>query len=159
MNRRSISRAFFRLFNKYIVVPAFQNRLGWIISNSITGHIIVLKTIGKKTGQIRYSPVSYSVEGKTIYCYQGKRLKGQWYLNLIANPRVEVLTTKGRFVGYAQEVNDISEKLLAMKLILKDSGLSGFVYGFNPHTASDDMIQEKIEDIAVVKISLDKSSR
>lgn len=154
MDKRSFLRAFFRFINRLIVVPAFQSGLGRIISNRLTGNIMVLGTVGRKTGKIRYTPVSYAKIEEKIYCYQGKEMKGQWYLNLLANPKVEVLLPIGRFSGRGEEVSDAAEKLQAMRQILKCSGLNSSMYGFNPVSASDEVVQEKTKDMPVIRIRL-----
>ena len=155
MDKKSILRAFFRFVNRFFVVPAFQRGWGRIISNSLTGDIMVLGIAGRKTGKIHYTPVTYARIGQNIYCYQGKETKGQWYLNLLANPEVEVLLPGGRFFGHGEEVHDIAEKLQAMRLILQGSGLNRSMYGFDPEAAADEVVQEKTGDIPVVRIGLD----
>ena len=50
MDKRSVPRAFFRLANRFIVVPAFQYGLGRIIPKSLTGDIMVLGIASRKTG-------------------------------------------------------------------------------------------------------------
>jgi deazaflavin-dependent oxidoreductase (nitroreductase family) len=155
MDKKSILRAFFRFINRFFVVPAFQRGWGRIISNSITGDIMVLGIAGRKTGKIRYTPVTYARIGQNIYCYQGKETKGQWYLNLLAHPEVEVLLPGGRFFGHGEEVHDIAEKLQAMRLILQGSGLNRSMYGFDPQAAADEVVQEKTGDIPLVRIRLD----
>ncbi|MFA6372928.1 MAG: nitroreductase/quinone reductase family protein [Methanothrix sp.] len=157
MDSRSVLRAFFRFVNRFIVVPAFRSGWGRIISNSLTGDIMVLGIRGRKTGKIRYTPVSYAQIGQMIYCYQGKEMKGQWYLNLLADPEVEVLLPGGRFSGRGEPVHDAAEKLLAIRQILLSSGLNRSMYGFDPEGAPDEVVQEKTKDIPVVRIRLDSS--
>lgn len=99
MNSRIVSRALFRFVNRFIVVPAFRMGLGRLISNPLTGQIMVLKFRGRRTGKIYYTPVSYAAIDGKIYCYQGKRLKGQWYLGLMANPEVEIPSARWTHAG------------------------------------------------------------
>lgn len=153
MNARFFSRALFRYVNQLIVVPAFKMGLGRLISNPLVGQVMVIKFRGKRTGKIYYTPVSYAVIDGKVYCYQGKRLKGQWYLSLMANPEVEILLPDGHMLGFAEEVIDSREREAAMRQILKSSGLGSFVYGFNPNTASGRLIQEKTKGIPVVRIT------
>jgi deazaflavin-dependent oxidoreductase (nitroreductase family) len=155
MDKRSVLRAIFRFVNRFIVVPAFQRGLGRIISNPLTGDIMVLGILGRKTGKIRYTPVSYARIGEKIYCYQGKEMKGQWYLNLLANPEVEVLLPNGRFSGHWEEVSDRAEKLQAIRQILKGSGLNRSMYGFDPVAAPDEVVGEKTKGMPVIRITLD----
>ena len=116
---------------------------------------MVLGIAGRKTGIIRYTPVSYARIGPKIYCYQGKEMKGQWYLNLLANSKVEVLLPSGRFSGNGEEVHDTAEKMQAMRQVLKGSGLNSSMYGFDPVAATDEAMQEKIRDMPVIRITLD----
>jgi deazaflavin-dependent oxidoreductase (nitroreductase family) len=154
MKKKSLQRAFFRILNQYIVVPAFKRGFGKLISNPLTGRIMVLKTIGRKTGKTRHTPVSYALVNESIYCYQGRHLKGKWYLNILANPQVELLLPDRLLIGYAEEVRDLKEAALAIRQILKGSGLGGFIYGFNPFTATDNVLQKKIGGIPVIRIKV-----
>ena len=131
---KSIQRALFRIFNSYIIVPAFQRNLGKYISNPIIGNIMVIKT------------------SESIYCYQGKHLKGQWYLNVLANPDVEVLLPSGTLKGIAEEVSDPKEAAYAIRQILKSSGVWAFLYGFNPFTIEDAVLEKKVQKMPVIRI-------
>jgi hypothetical protein len=155
MEKRSVLRAFFRLINRFIVGPAFQLGWGRIISNSLTGDVMVLGIKGRRTGKIRYTPVSYARMGPNIYCYQGREMKGQWYLNLLANPKIEVLLPEGRFSGHGEEIHNGAEKLKAIRKILLASGLNRSMYGFDPETAADDVVLEKTRGMPVIRIRLD----
>lgn len=134
------------------MVPAFQRNLGRFISNPITGNIMVIKTRGRRTGKIRYTPVYHALIGDNIYCYQGKHLTGQWYLNVLANPDVEVLLPGGTLKGLAEEVNDPKEAAIAIRQILKGSGIWAFLYGFNPYTIKDEVLEKKVQGIPVIRI-------
>jgi deazaflavin-dependent oxidoreductase (nitroreductase family) len=152
MSAISIEKAFFRVLNRYIVVPAFTNGLGGLISNPLTGRIMVLKLTGRKTGKIRYTPVNYAVIEEDLYCYQGRHLKGEWYLNILANPQVEAILPGRTLKGFAEEVKDAKERTNAILQILRGSGLGAFIYGFNPFTVTDDALLMKIEGIPVIRI-------
>lgn len=152
MDKISIERAFFRILNRYIVVPAFESGLGWLISNPITGSIMVLKTTGRKSGITRYAPVNYAQVDGDIYCYQGRRMKGKWYLNILSNPRVEVLLPDRSLIGHAEQIANDREAAYAIREILKSSGLGGFIYGFNPFAITDDELKRKTKGIPIIKI-------
>lgn len=154
MNRRGLLRAVFRVVNRLIVVPGFQMGFGRIISNPITGKIMVMGVRGRKTGKMRYVPVSYARRDGKIYCYQGKETRGQWYLNILANPEVEVLLPQGRCSGRAEEIPEGTERLEAMRLLLQGSGMSRSMYGFDPVTATDEVLAEKTRGIPVIGIEV-----
>jgi len=148
----SIERAAFRILNQYIVVPGFKIGLGKLISNPLTGRIMVLKLRGRKTGKIRYTPVNYAEIGENLYCYQGRHLKGAWYLNILANPHVEAILPGDTLKGFAEVVGDEKEAAYAIQQILKGSGLGAFIYGFNPFTVTDDLLLKKLAGIPVIRI-------
>lgn len=135
------------------MVPAFRVGLGPFIGNPFTGYIMVLKTVGRKTGKTRYAPMNYAIMDGQVYCHQGGHLKGVWYLNLKANPKVEVLLPSGTLAGFGEAVTDPDESLRAIRNILKSSGFGFYVYGFNPFTASDKVVREKTKDVSVVRIT------
>ncbi len=153
MNRRSLMRMVFRIVNSLIIVPAFQMKLGWIVSNSLTGWIMVIGTTGRKSGLVRYTPVSFARIGSFIYCYQGKGTKGQWYLNILANPQVEVILPRGeRFIGIAEDVRCPEEKAAAIRQVLMNSGANRGMYGFDPSTAAEAVLLDIAEEIPAIRI-------
>lgn len=157
MNKRKILRALFRVVNRFIIVPAYQNGLGRLTSRFI-GDVMVLGVIGRKTKKIRYTPVSYARLGEWIYCYQGKETKGQWYLNILANPDVTVILPDKTFSGRGEEVMDAAERLKAMRYLLKGSGLYSAMYGFDPHSAPDNVVLEKTKGIHVIRIAEERAT-
>jgi deazaflavin-dependent oxidoreductase (nitroreductase family) len=155
LDKRGFLRRFFFIVNRLIVVPGFQMGLGRIISNPITGNIMVLGIRGRRTGKMRYTPVSYARQDGMVYCYQGRETRGQWYLNILAHPEVEVLLPQGRFSGRAEQVAEGQKRLEAMRLLLKGSGLNRSMYGFDPAKSSDEVLAEKVDGIPVIRVVLD----
>jgi deazaflavin-dependent oxidoreductase (nitroreductase family) len=156
MSKKGFKRDLFRIVNRLIVVPGFQMGLGRFISNPLTGNIMVLGILGRKTGKIRYAPVSFARRDGKVYCYQGKETRGQWYLNILAHPDVEVLLPRERFTGRAEQLPEGPERLKALRMLLQGSGLSRSMYGFNPAEASDQELEEKTRGIPVISISLNQ---
>lgn len=73
---------------------------GRIGSNLGTQTILLLETIGRKTGQPREIPIAYFFhEGKYLIVESnwGKDKHADWYLNLLKNPRAN-LTVKGKTI-------------------------------------------------------------
>jgi F420H(2)-dependent quinone reductase len=68
--------------------------------------ILLLTTVGRKTGKRRTVPVQYLAEGETLVVVAsngGKSTHPAWFLNLRAEPRVEVETGRVRTVMHARE--------------------------------------------------------
>jgi deazaflavin-dependent oxidoreductase (nitroreductase family) len=146
------TRRVFRTVNRYFMVPIFRLGLGSVIVNPFSGYIMVLKTIGFKSGRTRYAPVNYAIQEGNVYCMAGFGPITHWYRNLRANPSVELLMPGGNIKGIAEPVTDPGERLRALRQILKNGGLAGFSMGFNPHTAPDEQVIEKCEGLPVIRI-------
>ena len=145
-------RRIFHHLNRYFMVPVFRLGLGAFIANPFSGYIMVIKTIGHKTGKERYTPTDYAIQNGNIYCVAGFGQVAHWYHNLKANPRVELTMPGGSLTGIAEEVTDPDERLHAIRQILKNSGLAGFFMGFNPYTAPDKVVIEKCQSAPVIRI-------
>lgn len=134
------------------MVPAFRLGLGPFMGNPFTGYIMVLKTVGRKTGKARYAPVNYAILNGHVYCLAGFGAASQWYRNLRTQPRIELILPGGALAGTTEEVTDPIETLHVMRQVLKNAGFAGFFLGVNPFTASDDVLRRKARGIPVVRI-------
>jgi len=87
-------------------VPALKAGLGKYLSNPLTGYLMILRTRGRKSGEMRDAPLGYTVIGDHVYCMAGFGRKTHWFQNVLADPRVEVILPSRAFSGIAQEVTD-----------------------------------------------------
>jgi deazaflavin-dependent oxidoreductase (nitroreductase family) len=145
-------RRIFWIVNKFFMVPMFRLGLGPFMGNPLTGYIMVLKNVGRKSGKLRFTPVNYAIMNGCVYCITGFGKASHWYLNIQANPNVELILPSGPLAGVAEEVSDPEESLRATRQVLKNAGFAGFFAGFNPFTISDDQLQEKTRDTPVLRI-------
>jgi deazaflavin-dependent oxidoreductase (nitroreductase family) len=150
----SLLRRFFWLFNRLFMVPVFRLGLGPLAVNPFTGYIMVLKTVGRKTGKVRFSPVNYAIIDGQVYCLAGWGAFTHWYRNLRAEPRIELLLPGRSLSGVAEDVADPQERLTAVRRILKGAGFAGFFLGANPFTAPDDLLRHKVEGLPVIRVRL-----
>jgi deazaflavin-dependent oxidoreductase (nitroreductase family) len=151
-NMSSLGRRSFWLINKLFMVPMFRLGLGPFIGNCLSGYIMVLKTIGRKTGKNRYAPVNYAIYRGNVYCMSGWGRHSDWYGNMMATREVEVILPGGTIFGVVQDVTDLEERRLVLRKILKNAGFAGFFGGFNPFTVKDDVLMEKTVDMPLVRI-------
>lgn len=147
----SLRRAF-RLLNKYWMVPLFRLGLGPWIVNPFTGYIMVMITIGRRSGQRRYAPVNYAILNGAVYGVSGGRTQSDWYRNLLATPEIDVLLPGGAVHGTFEEVTDADERLIAARHVLRNAGFAGFFEGYNPFTLSDVELREKTADLPVLRL-------
>ncbi|MDG4668313.1 nitroreductase/quinone reductase family protein [Mycobacterium sp. 236(2023)] len=78
--------------------------------------VMMLTTIGAKSGLRRELPLAYAVDGDSLILIAsnyGRPGHPAWYRNLIANPRVEVLAGKFSGTYTASEIVDAAERSAA----------------------------------------------
>ncbi len=147
MGRRS-----FWLFNKLFMVPMFRLGIGPFMGNRITGYIMVLKTVGRKTGKVRYAPVSYAIHKGNVYCMAGWGRVSDWYRNVIATREIEAILPGGTLFGAVEDVTDLDERRIILRRILQNAGFAGFLEGFNPFTITDEELLRKTADLPLLRI-------
>jgi deazaflavin-dependent oxidoreductase (nitroreductase family) len=97
--------------------------------------ILLLTTIGRKSGLPRTTPLQYEKIDGAYYVGSARGTQADWFRNLIANPHVEVWVKSQRFCGQAEAVTapDRIADFLELRLrrhprivgmILKRDGLS-----------------------------------
>ncbi len=145
-------RQFFRPLNRYFMVPLYRMGLGAFMGSPFGGYIMVIKTIGHKTGQPRYTPVNYAIRDGNVYCLAGWKHVAHWYRNLRANPKVELIMPGSNVAGIAEEVTDSDEWLQITRQVSRNAGVAGFLLGANPFTASDEVVREKAKGTPVIRI-------
>lgn len=147
-----ILRGFFRLMNKFFMVPMFRLGLGSLVGNPITGYIMVLKMRGRKTGKLRYVPVNYAILDGCVYCISGFGKRSHWMYNLQADPHLELILPGGAIAGMAEDATQAPEGLRALRQVLKNSGIVGLMAGLNAFTITDEKLQEKAGNYPILRI-------
>ena len=146
-----LMRRIFWFFNKYFMVPMFRLGFGPFMGNPFTGYIMVLRTIGRKSGRVYYVPLSYTIHQGNIYCISAGRKESDWYRNLQVSPEIEVILPGGNVFARVEERNDPEEKRIIVRQILKGAGFAGFFDGFNPWRISDEELMEKTADLPLLR--------
>ncbi|WP_119071811.1 nitroreductase/quinone reductase family protein [Aggregatilinea lenta] len=152
MSANAILRRIFKVLNRFFMVPMFRLGLGSLIVNPFSGYIMVLKTVGHKTGKLRYVPVNYAIKDGCVYCMAGFGTVAHWYRNLRAQPRLELILPGGALAGVADEVTDPDEYLGMARQVLRNAGFAGFFTGCNPFTASDDVLRDRLQGVPLLRI-------
>jgi deazaflavin-dependent oxidoreductase (nitroreductase family) len=144
----------FTALNKYVSVPALKMGLGRYLSNPLTGYLMILRTRGRKTGEMRDAPLGYTIVGEQLYCLAGFGRRTHWFQNLLAEPRVEVILPSRAFSGVAEEVTDPDERRNVLVPLLRSMGVvAGGVGMGNPWRDSPDAIGRKCEGMPLVRVS------
>jgi deazaflavin-dependent oxidoreductase (nitroreductase family) len=140
-------------FNRYVSVPALRMGLGRYMSNPLTGYLMILRTRGRKSGQMRDAPLGYTIVGEWVYCVAGFGRQTHWFRNVLADPNVEVILPSRAFSGLAEEVTDPKERGRALVPLLRSMGvITGLVGMGNPWRDSPEEIERKCEGMPLVRV-------
>ncbi len=151
-HRAKVSRTVFKFMNTYYMVPLSKLGLLLWMQNPLTGYIMILQTIGRKSGKVRFTPLNYALADGYIYCIAGFGSGTHWLANLKANPIVEVHFAGTALKGSAEIVTDGEEAQRVFIQIIHNCGLAALLVGLNPFTLTDEMILRKRGPEVVVRI-------
>ena len=68
--------------------------------------VLLLTTIGRKSGQPRVTPLQYEEDQGVIYVASARGPSADWFRNIQANPRVKVQIADRVFEGLAEPIVD-----------------------------------------------------
>ena len=143
----------FNFFNQYLSIPALKAGLGRYMSTPWTGYLMILRTRGRKSGDMRDTPLGYAIVGDAVYCIAGFGERTNWYRNLLLDPKVEVILPVRSFSGLATEVTDEAERPTRLPPLLRSMGPLVETFGLgNPKRDTPEEIAEKCEGMPLVRI-------
>ena len=91
--------------------------------------ILLLTTIGRRSGQPRTTPLLYLRDGEQlaiVASFGGNPTHPVWYLNLTANPEVSVQVGRDRFSAMAQTASVEERARLWPKIVELYPGYAGY---------------------------------
>lgn len=145
-------RRIFKSFNRFMLL-LWRLGLGtWGNGTSFGGSLMVIKNTGRKTGLIRHTPVNYTIVEGDVYCTAGFGKISDWYLNIMANPEVEVWLPEGRWAGKAKDVTEEENSHFIFRQVLIASGFAGPLFGANPKNLSDFDLINLLESYRLIRI-------
>ena len=68
--------------------------------------VLLLTTIGRKSGLPRVTPVQYEEINGAYYIGAARGAQADWFRNIVANPCVEVQTLQDHFAARAEPITD-----------------------------------------------------
>ena len=87
------------------IIEEFRANAGKLGGQFANMPLLLLTTVGAKSGQARINPLAYFMEGDRyliVASYAGAPTNPPWYFNLVANAKVEVEVGSERFSAMAQ---------------------------------------------------------
>lgn len=145
-------RGIFKAFNRFMLLLWRLGLGSWGNGTSFGGSLMVIKHTGRKTGLTRHTPVNYAIEDGDIYCTAGFGVVSDWYLNIMANPNVEVWLPDGRWAGSAQDVTNMEGNYSIFRRVLIASGFAGPLFGVNPKKLTDQDLLDLLQDYRLICI-------
>ena len=149
---RPIQRAFL-MVNSAVVAPSLRLGLGLALGTPAFGHLMLLRTTGRRSGRLREVPLGYVIRDGAIFCVAGYGARTPWYLNLLDDPRVEVFLPGRRPMrGLALPVADDREWLAAYRALIASFGLTGRLVVGEIDRLSDAELLTRHRALPVVRI-------
>ncbi|MED5410304.1 MAG: nitroreductase/quinone reductase family protein [Chloroflexota bacterium] len=91
------------VFSKFHTV-VLRITKGKLMGRLVGLDMLLLTTVGKKTGKKRYTPLLFKKVDSNFYCagsFGGSDKAPQWYTNILSNPEVEILAEGELFAAKA----------------------------------------------------------
>jgi len=150
-------RAAFRVLNKFMIAM-FRLGLGPCVGgNPYTGYIMVITTIGRRSGLPRRTPVNYASGENEVYCLAGFGSRSDWYRNVLASPNVQVWIGRRGWAGRAETMTDPAEWLPIYRWIARRAGFADRAFTKEAISElSDERLLRVGAEGPVIRIRLDK---
>ncbi len=148
-------RRMFRPLNRLMVL-LFRLGLGSYIGNPWTGYIMVITTIGRKSGLRRHTPVDFVQGDGEVYCMPGFGVNSDWYRNVQANPQVEVWAGGKAWTGRAETVPPAEALPLYRKLVERAGFADRAFTKVNLSTLSDEDLARLPGQGPLVRVRLER---
>lgn len=103
-------------------VSMYRGPIGEVMSKRC---VMLLTTIGRKTGQPRTTGVSFMPVGDRYIIFAGWGIQSDWYKNLLANPEVTIQIGSKRIKATARPVEDRARRQDLMQQMRQRSGQCG----------------------------------
>jgi deazaflavin-dependent oxidoreductase (nitroreductase family) len=68
--------------------------------------VLLLTTIGRKSGLPRITPLQYELVDEVIYIASARGQEADWFKNILANPHVHVQMREREFNAVAEPITD-----------------------------------------------------
>jgi len=143
----------FLVLNRSLMAPLLRRGLGWLLANPLTGHLMLLRTRGRRSGLVREAPLGYVIDRGAAYCVAGYGTPTPWFHNLLADPAVEVVLPTRRFRGRAAPVTDPAEWLREYRALISSFGIVGRLVVGDIRRLADDELLERHRSLPVVRIT------
>jgi deazaflavin-dependent oxidoreductase (nitroreductase family) len=140
-------------------VSMYRGPIGTVMSKRC---VMLLTTIGRKSGLPRTTGVSFMPVGDSYVSFAGWGIQSDWYKNLLANPEVTIQIGSKKMKATARPVEDPERRKELMLQMRKRSGQCGppepvrsvlKAAGLFDYEGELDMAVQQAEKLPVVEIT------
>jgi deazaflavin-dependent oxidoreductase (nitroreductase family) len=145
-------RRYFKVFNRFMV---FIWRLGFgyfFNGTTFAGNIMVLKHHGRQSQKPYLTPVNFVQQDGDVFCMAGFGEKSDWFLNLLANPQVEIWLPEERWSGKADILDGAENSLLILRQLIIASGFAAPAFGVHLDRMTDQDLAKLLDTYRLVRI-------
>ena len=143
----------FKYFNRFMLLMWRLGLGSWVNAwPGVTGRIMVITHLGRKSGLPHRTPVNYVLVDGDIYCTAGFGKISDWYRNIRAQPRVEVWLPGGWWAGEAEDISASPDRLVYLRQVLIASGFAARAEGIDPLQISDEDLDQATQSYRLVRI-------
>src|SRR5665648_944099 len=96
-----------------------------LLCTTVSGSILVLRTVGRKSGLVREAPLGYAVVDGRVAMIAGYGRDAHWFRNALANPTVQIALPGAVFAGTAEELTDGVARREAFRAVMAALGTVG----------------------------------
>ncbi len=132
----------FGVVNRRFAVPLLRAGLGPLLATPATGSLLVLRTTGRTSGQVRDAPLAYALIDGKVVVVAGYGRSAHWFRNALSDPRVEVVLPGAVLAGHAEEITDPDERRAAFVTLMRSMGVIGRLTVGDVTTASPGRLDE-----------------
>ena len=148
-----LRQGFKRYLNPFMLAMWRLGMGKWLkVWPEVSGNILVLVHIGRKTGIRRYQPLNYAILDGDLYCIAGFGGVSDWYRNILAHPLVEVWLPDGWWAGTAEDISDSPERAHLIRQVMIGSGFAAYAFGINPRKMTDEEIDAGSAEYRLLRI-------
>jgi deazaflavin-dependent oxidoreductase (nitroreductase family) len=145
-------RQAFKYLNQFMVIM-WRLGLGVFLRwRWLSGQIMVITHVGRKSGFRRRTPVNYALYDGDIYCTAGFGRISDWYRNIQQQPEIEVWLPDGWWQAVAEDVSDAEDAPERLHQVMIASGFAAYLFGVNPELLTKEDLAQLLHTYRVVRI-------
>jgi len=143
----------FRVLNRYVAGPMIRVGAGPLLCTPVSGSILMLRTVGRKSGLVREAPLGYAVVDGRVAMIAGYGRDAHWFRNALANPTVEIALPGAVFAGTAEELTDRVVRREAFRAVMAALGTVGQLTLGDTAQMDDDEVDRLADAFPVLAVA------